>query len=301
MFDSNKLKGAIYGHLLGDACGVPYEFNKNILPISLIDMVPPPDYKKSHSKIPIGYWSDDGAQMLILLENLIENGHRFNPKPFANNLVRWFDYNYMCPNGVGFGSGSTTREAIANIKRGVELDKCGPNTYDKNGNGSLMRVLPLGLLFEGTDFELISTSFQQSQITHGHIVSGLCCAWYSLWVRYTKLNISDPFENAFKTLYDELPYARMEIAKIALDGRITGSGFVVDTLKSAKWASEQGSFENCIKSAISLGLDADSTASCTGGIVGLKEGFDKLPTRWISLLEGKELVENLLGKLNARI
>ena len=61
-----RLSGGVYGHLVGDALGVPYEF----VPAGHIDDV---TWRGggAHGQPP-GTWSDDGALMLALLDSTTE-------------------------------------------------------------------------------------------------------------------------------------------------------------------------------------------------------------------------------------
>lgn len=76
MIDKNKIKGGLYGLLVGDALGVPYEFHHSsqIPEYDLIEMEPPAGFLRAHSGVKPGTWSDDGAQALCLLDSLLEKG-----------------------------------------------------------------------------------------------------------------------------------------------------------------------------------------------------------------------------------
>ncbi|MDM0030463.1 ADP-ribosylglycohydrolase family protein [Variovorax saccharolyticus] len=67
-----RIQGAIYGALIGDAFCVPYEFHapKDLPSKHLIEMVPPAGFRRAHGGVPPGTWSDDGALMLALLDSL---------------------------------------------------------------------------------------------------------------------------------------------------------------------------------------------------------------------------------------
>ena len=87
----NRIKGGIYGLLIGDALGVPYEFHlkDSIPPIEQIEMTPPDGYQRSHVGVEPGTWSDDGAQALCLLDSLIEKG-KFDLIDFSDKLLNWY-------------------------------------------------------------------------------------------------------------------------------------------------------------------------------------------------------------------
>jgi ADP-ribosyl-[dinitrogen reductase] hydrolase len=79
-----------------------------------------------------------------------------------------------------------------------------------------------------------------------------------------------------------------------------GSGYVVDCLRSARWAMDTGDYEQVVKSAISLGKDTDTTACVAGGIAGIRDGVNAIPERWRNQLRGRELYESELEKLLLR-
>ena len=77
MKDRDKIAGGLYGLLIGDALGVPYEFYKpEALPsYDQIEMTPPPGFRKTYPQVEAGTWSDDGAQALCLLDSLWHRMH----------------------------------------------------------------------------------------------------------------------------------------------------------------------------------------------------------------------------------
>lgn len=74
MKHEDKFRGGLYGLLIGDALGVPYEFHsaKDIPSYNNIEMIPPSDFKRAHVGVAPGTWSDDRAhsQCLITHGNL---------------------------------------------------------------------------------------------------------------------------------------------------------------------------------------------------------------------------------------
>lgn len=308
MTDQDRIKGGILGLLIGDALGVPYEFHskESIPPFEEIEFEPPSNFRRAHSGVPIGTWSDDGAQALILLNTLLECD-QFDAAHFAKGLIDWYKLGFMAVGGKVFDVGIQTRTAIQQLERGVEPLFAGGTDEYSNGNGSLMRVLPLVLWHCGTDLELIADAFDQSAVTHGHLRSKLCCALYCIWARRILQNFENPWQNAVETLYQFFPEGTIENneleTKISPKDNIyetNGSGYVVDSLLSSRWACGNSTYEETVKAAISLGNDTDTTACIAGGIAGLKLGIDDIPMRWRENLRGKEIYEPLLNKLVER-
>lgn len=303
-----QLRGGVIGLLVGDALGVPYEFHaaRDLPARELIEMEPPRGFRRAHAGVPIGTWSDDGAQALCLLASLLDRD-RFDPEDFGQRLVRWFQAGYLAVDGVVFDVGITSRAAISAIARGTPAREAGPCGERDNGNGSLMRVLPLALWHRGSDAELVHDAMRQSCVTHGHLRSQVCCAVYCLWARGIGNGEADPWIWAITRLDDlwgDNLAARAELKKVVdpeAAAPISGSGYVVDCLRSAEWATRQGDYEQVVRAAISLGNDTDTTACVAGGIAGWRDGLSAIPVRWREALRGGELVEPLLDRLCSRL
>ncbi len=301
----HQIKGGIIGLLVGDALGVPYEFHpKQEIPSSdEIEFEPPAWFRRAHAGVSPGTFSDDGAQALILLDSLLICG-KFDAAHFAKGLVDWYDHGFMAVGNTVFDVGIQTANAIRELKRGTQPLLAGGADEYSNGNGSLMRVLPLALWHQGTDLELIADAFDQSAVTHGHLRAKLCCALYCLWARRILQNAENPWESAVGKLYEFFPEDTIERAEFETrifpnDSiyEVKGSGYVVDSLRAARWANSNKTYEETVKAAISLGDDTDTTACIAGGIAGLKFGYRNIPERWRENLRGKAIFEPLIEKL----
>jgi ADP-ribosylglycohydrolase len=302
----DRISGGIYGLLIGDALGVPYEFHppENLPDLSQIEFAPPPDFRRAHAGTPPGTWSDDGAHALVMLASLLGcNG--FDAEDFGRRLCDWYKDGYLAVDGRVFDVGVQTSTAIRALRQGQPALTAGGTDEWSNGNGSLMRVLPLALWHRGSDAELVQLAQQQSQVTHGHARSQMCCALYCLWTRNVLNGVSLAWSEAFASLrdiYGTEPVYQTELEdhiRPLDEAAVTGSGYVVDCLRSAVWASEQGSYEQAVKAAVALGRDTDTTACVTGGVVGVRDGVQAIPSRWMEALRGKDLVAPLLDQLLA--
>lgn len=301
-----RIQGGIYGMLVGDALGVPYEFQQTeeIPDLDQIEYHPPADFRRSHEGIPPGTWSDDGAQALCLLDSLLVCG-RFDQADYARRLVDWYNEGYMAVDQNVFDVGITTGSSIRCLMNGISPENSGATGDYDNGNGSLMRVLPLALWHQGSDEDLVEAAHQQSHITHAHMRSKVCCALYCLWARNILREDSEPWTKALANLrriYEGNAQATYELEWSVRPEQFeegSGSGYVVDSLRTAFAIQRLPSFEAIVKAAVKIGNDTDTTACIAGGIAGLRFGLRSIPTRWIDGLRGKEIVEELLGKLRA--
>ena len=302
--------GGLVGLLLGDAIGVPFEFNDpDSLPDrSLIDIIPPATFPRSHAGIPPGTWSDDGAQALCLLASLQANDKLVLPD-FAGRLCDWMENGYVAVDGDVFDIGIQTSIALDRIRDGVPAYQAGGSKESDNGNGSLMRVLPLALWHQGSDEALVYDAHLQSLPTHGHKRSMVACAYYCLVARAYLSKRSDPWESAdinLKSIY--LAWPNQEEGREFLDElqvlrdfpkRETpqGTGYVLDTIWSARYAVEASTFQDVIRNAVALGHDTDTTAAVAGGLAGIRFGLSGIPANWLDQLRGFELVDPLIKKM----
>ncbi|MFO7565996.1 MAG: ADP-ribosylglycohydrolase family protein [Enhygromyxa sp.] len=300
-----RVEGGLLGLLIGDALGVPYEFHgpEQLPARDQIELEPPAGFRRAHPGVPPGTWSDDGAQALCLLASLLEQ-ERLDLVDFGQRLVAWLREGDLAVDGRVFDVGIQTHAALEKLAAGVEPAQAGPRGERDNGNGALMRVLPLALWHRGSDEALIKDAMRSSLPTHGHLRSQLCCAAYCLWAR----RVLEGFDlrsgwaqtvPVIERLAGEHESGEAELAAIDLrrEPAGQGSGYVVDCLHSARLALEEGSFEAVVKAAVAIGNDTDTTAAVAGGIAGIRFGTEGIPARWRAELRGRELLDPLLGAL----
>lgn len=309
MKNINRLKGGLFGLLVGDALGVPYEFHyaADIPPYELIEMQPPEGFMRAHMGVPAGTWSDDGAQALCLLDSLLSAG-KFDMNDFSDKLLAWYDEGLWAVDENVFDVGIQTSMALDAYRSGMPALACGFVRPEGKGNGALMRVLPLVLWHEGSSEELVDLAHKQCLITHGNITNQVCCALYCLLGRGLLEGMD--IENA-------LTYAVSELRRIYADNteysqefefRLRpdepdiwvgkGGGYVVDSLRSAVMIMRKAkSYEETMKTSVALGDDTDTTACITGGLAGLYFGYDDIPERWLKALRDIEKAEVLFDKL----
>ena len=307
MNKNNRLKGGLYGLLVGDALGVPYEFHlaSAIPPRELIDMTPPARFRRSHAGIKPGTWSDDGALALCLLDSLIEKDG-LDLANLASKFLAWGSIGYLTVDRRVFDIGIQTSRAFENLKDGMSPETAGPSDVRSNGNGSLMRALPLALWHRGSDDKLVGLAHAQSLLTHGHAHSQVCCALYVLVAkrlleRKAMNEAWDRAEEDLANIYQESPHASaLDFVLSVKSQEPQGSGYVVDSLWSAKRACQEATYADVVKAAVAFGNDTDTTACIAGGLAGIHFGFDAIPLRWMDILRGRELVKPLERSLLLR-
>lgn len=293
----DRLAGGVWGHLVGDAVGVPYEF----LPPSAIGTVRMRG--GGHWGQPAGTWSDDGALMLALLDSLLEHG--FDTTDQGRRALDWFGGTAYTPDGDGrFDVGGATRRALERVRDGSPAEGAGGTGERDQGNGSLMRILPLALVErDAPDATLVDHAHRASAVTHGHAVAQAACALYCLAAR--RLLAGDEPDGALagarttlRTLYagDAARLAALDRVE-AHTGR-AGGGWVVDAFWSAWDAFEgAGSYREAIEHAVGYGGDTDTTACIAGGLAGIRFGVRGIPADWLAGMRGREVAAPLVARL----
>ncbi len=302
----DKVLGGLVGLCVGDALGVPVEFKSR----SYLKRNPVRDMigYGAHNQPP-GTWSDDSSLALCLAESLC---HGFDLKDVAEKFVKWLFEGYWTPHGVVFDVGRTTRKAIKRLRDGVEPLKAGLDGEYSNGNGSLMRILPLAFYVEKLEPECqFELAHEVSCLTHRHPRSQMACGIYVQFA-VQLLKGKAPCEAYSKTREIALEYYKKEpfchelprfsrilegnIAGIDEDG-IKSSGYVIDTLEASLWCLlTSNTFSEAVLKAVNLGCDSDTTGAVTGGIAGIYYGFRNIPNNWVEALARKEDILELAVK-----
>lgn len=307
-YPKDKVLGGIWGLIIGDTVGVPYEFNppSKLPPKEEIDIIAPKGFRKTYSDIPYGTYSDDSAMFLCILDSYIACDG-FDIDDIAKKFLNWATDGYWAVDNDVFDIGIQTRLALAEYSRGMSPWDSGFLNPDGKGNGSLMRTLAVALLEDGDDKQLVESSHGQSVITHGPITNQVCCALYNLIARYLLEGmefevayekavevLKEIYKSEYKAHYEEL------VERILPDGVVEerGTGYVLDSIKTTFTILRKcSSYEDVIKTAISYGHDTDTTAAIVGGLAGIIYGFESIPKRWYELTRAKEDIIALIDKI----
>jgi ADP-ribosylglycohydrolase len=320
------LRSILFGVAVGDALGFPAQFaprsDRKTRPV-----VGMGQYRDEYGHIgswedgTTGLWSDDTSLTLCLAESLLMG---FDLKDQAEKFVAWFDHGYLSAKDRAFDVGLQTRESLAKVRsileRGqyAELETLASDADEhSNGNGSLMRILPLVLYIEGMpsrqQFDLV---LKASALTHPHIRSALCCFYYLRMAEHiiTGMNKYKAYIQArsetgtlmrqlacpdreFKALHGLL---EVDIGSLSEDD-IDSGGYVVSSLEASIWCLlTTDSFIGAVLKAVNLGEDTDTTGAITGGLAALLYGYEGIPSEWIDNLKKPELFENIIKRWENR-
>lgn len=309
----NAVKAGIFGVCIGDALGVPVEFKSR----ETLKRFPVEKMQEFGSwNQPKGTWSDDSSLTLCLADELTKG---YDLEKIGQSFVKWNKYGHWTAHGRLFDIGGTTRHAIARLIKGESAKFSGNIFEEDNGNGSLMRILPLAFYLKNEeDIEkLYQTVKEVSSITQGHFRSVFACFIYVVFaielmkgkdkkeaydhVQKTALKFAEiqGFNPKEIQLFDKI--IKNDISTYSED-EIRGSGYVLQSLEASLWCFlNSESYSEAVLKAVNLGEDTDTTGAITGGIAGIYYGFESIPEEWVAELVRKEDIEKLCEKLNEKL
>ncbi|HEY8362311.1 MAG TPA: ADP-ribosylglycohydrolase family protein [Tissierellaceae bacterium] len=311
---SNIILDGIMGLAVGDALGVPVEFESRDA-LRENPVVGMRGYG-THNQ-PAGTWSDDTSLTLCLVDSLCIGLNYYH---IMNNFIKWLDHGEFTPHGKAFGIGNTTNEALIRFKNGVPPLLCGGKDEHNNGNGSLMRILPILYFINsiyGSDFQEEEEAFEiihdVSSLTHAHKRSQMACGIYisiaAMLISHEDLDAAvelgikkamDYYKKKEEFQSEIEHFSRMESRdfKHLPEEEMKSNGYVVSTLEAAIWCLlNTNDYKSCVLKAVNLGDDTDTVGAVAGGLAGLKYGYDSIPEEWKESLARRDYIEGLCNQL----
>ena len=289
-----KVKDGIIGLIIGDALGVPFEFysRDELLQNPITGMEGYGTYN-----MPPGTWSDDTSMTLATMQSIV-NKKAIDYDDIMNEFVQWMFYDKYTQYNKTFDYGNTTSRALRNYRNGVPIERCGWQDERSNGNGSLMRILPLAFI---KDID-IKTIEKISALTHGHPRSKMTCVYY--------IEIAKSMLKRDLTIDEHIEYANYKIQEYYKDSEeliqfirifdndfsegIFSSGYVINTIETVIYCLRNtDNFKDALLKTVNLGSDTDTNGAICGGLAGIYYGYDDIPQDWINTIVGIDEVLTL--------
>ena len=307
-----KYIDGLMGFVVGDAMGVPLEFK------SREELLKKPVTKMlgygTHN-VPEGTWSDDTSMMIATIDSI--NGKcDIDLDDIALKFVQWYRHADYTPEKEVFDIGNTCREAIEKYDKQRERPiECGGTDINSNGNGSLMRILPIAYYAVEKrlkEFEVLDLVSKVSSITHAHEISIMGCYIYTRFVMFLlngkdKLSAYNMVRCVDYSMFGEdtqKEYERLikdDISHFELND-IKSSGYVVDSLEACIWLLlKSENYTEAIIGAINLGGDTDTIAALTGGLAGITFGYETIPEAWIEKIARKDYLMDIFEEFSENI
>lgn len=294
-----KVKDGICGFVIGDALGVPVEFTRK----EELDKDPVTDMREYGTyNQPAGTWSDDTSMTLATMESVV-NKKGIDYDDMMGEFLEWYLNDKYTQNGL-FDIGITTSSALENYHyHDTSALESGLSGERDNGNGSLMRILPLAYI-KNIDYETIENV---SALTHAHERSRIACVLYveiakSMLVNDLKIqeHIANSCEKIKEYYKDSSELEHFErIFNDDLD-YVESSGYVIKTLECVIHCMQTTSnYRDAVLKAVNLGRDTDTVGAICGGLAGIYYGYDEIPIDWLNKIYKLDEVLDLCEKYEA--
>jgi len=296
----SKFLGSLLGTAVGDALGAPFEgwYRVGLEEIESVT-----------ERRDILVYTDDTHMMIGVAESLIRC-KGFDGEDMAQTFVR----NYELDPFRGYGPGPPRIFRL--IRSGEAWDKAAQRLYGGGsyGNGSAMRVAPIGVFYHDSLDRLGEVAHKSSQITHAHSLGqeGAALQAYAIALA-TNLEPSSSFSRsdflAKLSTYAKEDIYRQRLSRVATllteqdKAKIVAElGNGIEAFNSVPTAIysfllHHDSFSKAVLYAISLGGDTDTIGAMTGAISGAYLGIESIPDSWKEKLENKPYIEELANKL----
>lgn len=308
-----KWTDGIMGVLIGDALGNPVQFMSR----EKVKMRGPVKGMEAGGvfHMPAGCWTDDGSMTLASMDSILEMGY-VDPEDLMDRFILWDQEGKYTPTGRAYDQGITCMDALDRYRRGKKWDACGRTGEKANGNGALMRILPICLYAADrqekagmTDREAMILVHCATFLTHNHLRACMAGGLYYFMVREilrqeggTLTEILQRGLDQGMACYEEedLDSERIHFSRImdldalsrAGEDQIRSSGYVIHTLEAALWSLvTTDSLEEALLKVVNLGEDADTTGAVAGGLAGLYYGYSAVPEAWKAAMKKREELE----------
>jgi ADP-ribosylglycohydrolase len=253
--------------------------------------------------LPAGpWWHTDDTEMAISIVEVLRLLGNIN----QDALARQFAWRYEREPDRGYGSGA--RRQLRMICEGAEWRVTSREAFGGQGslgNGSAMRVAPLGAWFADDLDRVAKEARASAMVTHMHSegVAGavaIAIAAAMAW-RLRENPSTDPVLEFFNEVHKRTPDSetrrgighafqirQFQSAESAARTLGNGSGVTCpDTVPFAIWAAAKHlhSYRDAIAATASVGGDVDTNCAIVGGIVALHAGWPGIPAEWLRQIE----------------
>ena len=250
-------------------------------------------------------WSDDTAMATAILR-VIEARGEVDQDALADAFVECFDRDR------GFGAGMVT--LLRRLEAGEHWRDVSPNQFGGQGsygNGSAMRVAPIGAWFADDPERVTKEAIFSSTVTHTHpdaVAGAIAIAQaaailqadtdaprgddliQAVWERLTMGDLADAVDGIRDVPAD---------ADHRDAARLLGNGAevtAIDTVPLVLWlvSTSTGTFEVDLWRTIECGGDIDTTCAMVGALLVARDGIGAIPAPWLEATEPLPAIAEVL-------
>ncbi len=295
MTKKDRVLGALAGLAVGDALGVPVEFETRgqFAPVTGMRGY------GTHNQPP-GTWSDDTSMALCLAESLLADD--LDVRSQLDHYCRWLYQHEWTATGRVFDCGVRTREALSAYHDTGRLDYRGGE--DSAGNGSIMRLAPVPMYCHAQPQHVAEIYAEVSSLaTHPDERCLSAARWMAAWmwrafagtglselagtgdlgVRGLEPRVADVVAGSYRTLVCE---------------RVKSGGYVIDTLEAAlRCVARHDNFHDTVLEAVNLGDDTDTVGAVAGQMAGALYGLSGIPDEWVKSTARSDEILGMVERL----
>lgn len=293
-----KKLAPLVGLAIGDALGQPFEFCNH-------EMITKSDWHgeylpgSCYKELKPGQWTDD-TKMAICLSRSLLNNKGFDVEDVVTEYLKWYN------SGDLRGIGLQTTRALHNLLQGESVKDCGKILRKGSvcGNGTAMRVAPLGVFFKDDLITLIKAARADAVITHNHTDAkdGSVAVAYLAALLANGERPLEAIEETIALLSDgNVKNSLILASKLAAESKRWDDALVIgtdgtahETVGSAAFTllryCDDG-FKHVICNAVRMGGDSDTRGAIAGAWAGIYHGADEIPEEYLADLEHEECLQ----------
>ena len=293
----NQFSGCLIGQCVGDALGFVVEGQSPVRCREYVNTRVRPGNIEGWS----GQYSDDSQLARELMQSLVAC-RTFDPADYARRVCAIF------AEGRIVGPGQGAKEAAARLAQGAPWDQAG-TPAPAAGNGTAMRVAPIGLFFAGDPGQMLQAAQDQARVTH---LDSRCTAGAIAIAGTVSLTACNPAQDPAqfmdrvsdwcRPVDTEMSEALRRISvwremapepvreEIKTIGTVPGEwshvvGIPPFVTQSVLWSlyafvRSPDDYREAICLAMLGGGDVDTTAAMTGAMSGARLGLEAIPDQW---------------------
>ena len=294
------------GLAVGDSLGMPFE-TKSRFEGPLLEWNGWFESSAYH-KLKPGQWTDDTQMATALAESLVAEG-TYSPADAAKRYLQWHQ------SGDCRGQGGATGKAMCKLQAGLTWIQSG--SPDAQGNGTAMRIAPLGLFYHRNIDAAAKFARVDARITHRSEEAEVGAVAVAVGVAMLAQRSANRDNLIHKVTEWTCPFGTQVHARLhsllgllnrdfsnpetvvdALVEMGTG-GHIIQTVPAAFLAfAATTNFKDAVEVAIRAGGDTDTTAAIVGALAGTFYGVQEV-ARYLDELEGAEGLRALERRLYA--
>lgn len=280
METTHRLRGVAVGAAVGDALGMPLEFDYASPPGQMIR-------EMRAGRLPAGSFTDDTEMALALAESLLEK-RMLDPDDISAHFLDWYKHR---PPDIGIHTSNVLHSISHGEHWQTAAEKVQKHYPDSAGNGSVMRCWPVAVMCWKDEEILDSWSRKQSQVTHAHEECIAGCAFVNSMIAQLVAGVTPQNAFDYACKHVRMPESLLQVIRLAPHRKraeLRNTGWVRHTIESAMWGLlNTNSFEEALVKVINLGADADTAGAVVGALAGAAYGLDAIPNSWKEMLQGE--------------